>query len=85
MNEYQRALRKVIDDRNDMIAIDDGDYKPDTTLYDIKVLQELVHRTVPMKPIKNTYLCRNCDKEIVLGREENFCHHCGQALDWSER
>ena len=37
-----------------------------------------------------TLSCPNCNKQIVNvwnkdGYNPNFCHYCGQALDWSRR
>ena len=51
-----------------------------------------LEKQIPKKPIIHGYregreintisfTCPNCNKHI--GRE-NFCKHCGQALDWSD-
>lgn len=55
-------------------------------------LKEAVEKQIPKKPKIHghregreintiSYTCPICNKHI--GRE-NFCKHCGQALDWSD-
>ena len=56
----------------------------------INVLQELVERDTPKKPIikKNDkfgviFDCPNCGKKNSYAPMK-FCYDCGQALDWSK-
>lgn len=52
-------------------------------------LNELEKRDTPMKTTKvvNTnfiFWCRKCDCSSIQ-RYDNFCHKCGQRLDWGEK
>ncbi len=39
-------------------------------------------RNIPKSPIKKLeYSCPSCGK--AMEKEYNFCHNCGQKLDWS--
>jgi acetyl-CoA carboxylase beta subunit len=63
----------------------------------INILQELVDKETPMKPIYENDLvdenivvdtwayCPNCKEEILyaLWGNLNYCPNCGQHLDWS--
>ena len=48
-------------------------------------------RDMPKKPYLNCddWQCSNCDEIVFLGEWEetnqkpNYCHECGQALDWN--
>ena len=65
---------------------------------ELEVLQELVDKATPKKPIEMVieekyleiyvvYQCPNCKKELfssTLISDNRFCRTCGQALDWSE-
>lgn len=77
--EYERALENV--------RLEWG-----TSDRDIDILQELVDRATPIKPIKSEeqdiryvtkYECPNCH-QYFTGRISKYCYHCGQALDWGE-
>lgn len=58
-------------------------------------LNDLNNRIIP-KQVENTgdddmdfYICPNCKKELVATdsidyyETENYCGHCGQALNWN--
>lgn len=73
MNKYQEAL--------DNVHAEWG-----TSDRDIDILQELVDRSTPIKPIKDSHsisACSNCGR-IFLNGKPNYCSECGQALDWSK-
>lgn len=50
-----------------------------------------LEKQIPKKPILDTifpsgvrwYLCPVC-KHNNIEKNDNYCHNCGQALDWSE-
>lgn len=99
MNKYQEALNFLCDHAMEYIEDFDleeyecGDYYPldkETLNANKSVLQELIDRATPVKPIKDaeskirymqTYTCPNCGGGFS-GTISNFCYHCGQALDW---
>ena len=79
MNEYQEALdfaKKHLDSKQD--------------LEKVEVLQELVNKATPEKakpmylPLVSTpYRCPCCGALVKSEIEEfNYCHNCGQAIDW---
>ena len=86
MNKYQEALdfvKKHLDSKQD--------------LEKVEVLQELVDKTTPKKPINrinyrtdiNAYYCPNCNGFICNyydkdNERDDYCCNCGQALDWSD-
>lgn len=35
-------------------------------------------------PICGNYLVSKIDGELVAGQKYNYCHKCGQALEWSD-
>ena len=92
MNKYQNDLAEIV-----RICAQDDEPFP---IEEIESLQELVDKATPKKAIESemrgfskevaSYLhCPNCDMPIcnVWNRREykpNYCHYCGQALDWSE-
>lgn len=99
MNKYQEVLNFLCDHAMEYIEDFDweerecGDYYPldkETLNANKSVLQELIDRATPVKPIKDaeskirymqTYTCPNCGGGFS-GTISNFCYHCGQALDW---
>lgn len=34
--------------------------------------------------VVDKYKCPKCGHELGYNTNQNFCFHCGQALDWSE-
>ncbi len=73
---------------------DDLEYKES-----IEILEELVNRDTPMKPLLvevstdnvHHYVCSYCNATINIGGTISynkafniFCRECGQRLDWSE-
>lgn len=46
----------------------------------------LLEKLIPKKPEANSYyyLCPTCGTRRSSRQKHNYCHDCGQALDWSE-
>lgn len=72
----------------------DNDRIP-TTQEDLQTIKEALEKQIPKKPIEKEVIgvsmsgykykgqCPKCSLTVsqFLG---NYCHHCGQALDWSD-
>lgn len=41
-------------------------------------------RGIPKKPVVNAYFyfCPTCGSRRSIKQKHNFCHDCGQALEW---
>ena len=76
-NKYQEALDKIINsnDNEHLLRCECCD-----------ILQELIDKENPMKPLKLSEgdFCGNCKYEIPENVEK-YCPHCGQKLDWSDK
>jgi NADH pyrophosphatase NudC (nudix superfamily) len=53
-----------------------------------KLIQELVDKTKPTKPIhkhdlKQFGTCEKCNARVNIRHHNKHCGNCGQALDWS--
>lgn len=99
-NKYQKALINIgtifIPDE----CNEDGDvdflHLRDSNTYgdDYYLLQELVDKATPRKPVGYNYehdytyfsyvrhYCPSCENKVEV--KNTYCPHCGQALDWSE-
>jgi len=76
MNKHQEALNKIIDCRQSMFQ---GYFNEKDT----NLLQELVDKETPMKPLRYGCIqCGNC-LNVILGTSK-YCSNCGQAIDRSE-
>lgn len=58
---------------------------------ELSYIQELVDRSIPMKPDAVNgyeYVCPKCNHSVCDGDKyfikDKFCSDCGQAIDWSE-
>lgn len=80
MNKYEKALENVRAEWG-------------TSDRDIDILQELVDRATPEKPIEDEiqdiryvakYTCPTCGGKFT-GTLAKYCYHCGQKLDWSDK
>ncbi len=92
MNKYQEALSRMFDNLN----YASNYYLDDKCDDDYDILFELVEKATPKEGVLgynnfgySTLCCPNCKKTIVnvwskAEYEPNYCHYCGQALDWSE-
>lgn len=65
-------------------------YNPDRDLKDIELIESIVMKEIPKKPIdKQTCAghlkpyCPNCDLELCYVGAK-YCHHCGQRIDWED-
>lgn len=62
----------------------------------IEIATSAIGKQIPKNPIQRTfindsgvegyyYICPCCGREYYgIYSEANFCHDCGQALDWSD-
>ncbi|BDF45163.1 hypothetical protein CE91St56_22860 [Lachnospiraceae bacterium] len=50
----------------------------------LKVTKVTNERKIIKKPEVNTYFyfCPNCGSRRSIKQKHNFCHDCGQALEW---
>ena len=92
INKYQGALNRIDAYRvNKSLKLN---------IKDILTLQELVDKATPKKVEKIAYMdiygnelakskshfyngCPNCKGNV--GIDANYCRHCGQAVDWSDK
>lgn len=91
MNKYQEAL----DYYAQLIRLI---FNGEKTAYDesFDTLKESVDKAIPKKVLRNItketkdteYICPNCKSLVmkvgICNYIDNYCSHCGQALDWSE-
>ena len=90
MNKYQEALTTI---KQCIYEASKETINPNE-LEEIKVLQELVYKATPKKPIERHYedegepeyikVCCPAGCKVQVGNYYNFCPECGQALDWSD-
>lgn len=92
MNKYQQALELIKE------SYGEGEFQYNYD--EINTLKELVDKATPKKPISKYIVdgrycvCPECgallDEECLLKTYEclreghQYCHVCGQAIDWSE-
>ena len=104
MNKYQEALNFLCDHVMEYIADFDweendcGEYYPldkDVLGANKSVLQELVDKATPKKPVGFTadqasrLVCPTCKQPTInvwsqLEFRPRHCYYCGQALDWGD-
>lgn len=92
MNKYQEVLTDIRHSarhlNNLIYGCDDiCDEYVDDILTDCDLLQELVDKATPIKPIHHLnsfYRCKNCNELFQNHHYQNHCPNCGQALDWSD-
>lgn len=55
-------------------------------LGDLEEIREAVklHRTKKPQTNKNWYACPNCGEIRNIRQKHEYCHDCGQHLDWSD-
>ena len=80
MNKYQEALNNV-----KRVYVESEHYDEE----DIRLLQQLVDKAAPKKPIKSNnplfdymVFCPACNKSMSF--KNYYCGSCGQAVDWSD-
>ena len=77
MNKYQEALKKLRKIEQTENTWDEN----------CDVLQELVDKATPKKPIQKAAgrnVCPNCMRSTAREVSPRYCSICGQRLDWSE-
>ena len=85
MNKYQEAFKRT----KEVVTAD--------TLDDFITLKELVEKATPNKPnyeaygyseselVYDTWICPSCRTRYEVDYDEyDYCHKCGQRLDWSK-
>lgn len=91
MSKYKEALERIKKHCPTLFA---------EVVKDLAILQELVNKETPKKPyyegdgyadgvmVYDVARCPNCDNVFEEyennGWGENYCHNCGQRLDWSD-
>lgn len=87
------TMQEIIESINYCLECD-NDRIP-TTQDDLQTIKEALEKQIPKKPIEKEVIgvsmsgykykgqCPKCSLTVsqFLG---NYCHHCGQALDWSD-
>lgn len=97
MNKYEKALN-VISQNLQLVIHDDDGLNPEYSkeqVYALTIAVEALEKQIPKKGImigdnySSILSCPNCRKPIanvwnIAKYEPNYCHYCGQALDWSD-
>ena len=97
MSKYQRALDELFDWAIDNVK-EHHDLEKTYLDEEKKSLQELVDKATPKNLLEEEIgniihlHCPNCKRVVTHETEggrryitkHNYCHKCGQALDWSE-
>lgn len=93
MNKYQEALSSVLFTMHNRVKPKALGRCEDSNL---DLLQELVDRATPKKPINKTknsnicyenydiVICPHCGKKLKLKSKGKYCDKCGGALNWSD-
>ena len=91
MNKYQEALTTI----KQYIWEASKETLNPNELEEIEVLQKLIGKATPNKPIERHYedegepeyikVCCPAGCKVQVGNYYNFCPECGQALDWSSK
>lgn len=92
MNKYQEPFNNIVVEA-ELMAERCGHKLEE----DIKLVQELVDRATPKKPINKTkgdehiqyencniVICPHCGKRLKLKSKGKYCDKCGGALDWNK-
>lgn len=92
MSKYQEAYNQIIGSLNlyRYELFFEKRNEPDSFIKEKKLLQELVNKAKPKKPIfpgENYFFlwkCPSCNQDFISDSANNYCLNCGQAIDWSE-
>ncbi|MEQ2775058.1 hypothetical protein [[Clostridium] innocuum] len=94
MNKYQEALNRILDDDYDFPHDFYGEDKATTKERDADIMQELVDRATPKRPVTKggytDFKCPVCGRRVRSGKgsssrqKDNVCQRCFQVLDWSD-
>lgn len=85
---YEEAKRYILenwfDGDQDVKAVVDGDKETMT----MKMAVEAIEKQIPKQPVEEATMCPNCGGNIINEADNdynfNYCHYCGQKLDWNE-
>lgn len=99
-NKYQEALAVINQGNNEKFIKDWREYFDKYKINPITVIQKLVDKETPTKPyyegdgyadgvmVYDVAYCPKCSNRFEEyennGWGENYCHNCGQRLDWSD-
>lgn len=54
----------------------------------LDIAKEAIEKQIPKKPVEEATMCPNCGGNIINQADNdynfNYCHYCGQKLDWNE-
>ena len=95
-SEFDRLTSHYDSEVDDEVFDDTG--KVNEILELNKIVREALEKQIPKKPILentkgivgiNMWHCPVCKNEIISDWNKDianhYCHHCGQALDWSAK
>lgn len=90
--KYEEAIdRFEYSDRNMHCDYNSCDMECDKCLHAMEILIKSAQKQIPKKPWKQVtndtciyyhWGCVECGRELY--KKTNYCHSCGQALDWSD-
>ena len=87
MSKYQEALNQLTSFNDDVVHME-MDYKIYLDVKDIEhLLSDLVGKETPVKmkwADKGYRNCGNCNQQLYLRLETNYCDTCGQKIDWGK-
>lgn len=94
MNKYKLAFNRLISHfvQTNMFPNSNDEWNNKLFEEDKETINELVERATSKKPIGDLdsvphYRCPVCYGGVKMYENSYvfpYCHHCGQALDWSE-
>ena len=93
----KKWIRDVIDYHQDALNGEEPDDIEKAIFEECEVILDALEKQIPKKPVLentkgivgiNMWHCPVCKNEIISDWNRDiansYCHHCGQALDWSD-
>ena len=93
--KFSNAIRNV-----ERVFMNFLDIASEETIESFEIAVEAMKKQMPMKPVieqgapsyyggtsicRDYYSCPKCGEEVGRGDDKaNYCHDCGQAIDWTE-
>ena len=93
--KFSNAIRNV-----ERVFMNFLDIASEETIDSFEIMVEAMKKQMPMKPVieqgapsyyggtsicRDYYSCPKCGDEVGRGDDKaNYCHDCGQAIDWTE-
>jgi uncharacterized protein (DUF983 family) len=74
VNEELKALLNITCNLEDSVQ----------NVRDFKTVKKALKRNKPLK-MGERNKCPNCNTTLNMFEKANYCMHCGQRLDWSDR